>query len=99
MLTKGQFVLLEAVLHVNRYIENLEPWFSSASGATSPALRSNTNIAIIHDIIFEEVIEQFLSRDSHICAISWALVGVENLIGDALTNRLYLPHQVQSANL
>jgi hypothetical protein len=43
-------------------------------------MESGTNIAIIHDVIFQEVIQQGLGHGH-------------------LDNGLYLPHQMESANL
>ena len=47
--------MCEAFLHVDGYIEDLEPFFCQLQ--VVPVLRSVTNIAVIYDIVFEEIIE------------------------------------------
>lgn len=61
-----------------------------------PGLGPAMNIALIYDIILKKIIEQALGRNCHVCLISWVLARAWD---DALTNRIYLPYQVQSADL
>lgn len=79
MFPKGKAVRLEAVPDIDQDMENLEPWLWSASGR-GPGMEFGTNIAIIHNIIFQEVIQQGQGCGH-------------------LANRLYFPHQIESADL
>ena len=71
MLSKWYLVVCEAILHVNGYIEDLEPLFHQLKKV--PVLRSITNIAFIYNIVLEEIVEQTLGCNCHICLISWVL--------------------------
>lgn len=55
VLSKWYFVVCEAILHVDGYIEDLEPLFCQLQVVL--VLRSVTNIAVIYDIVLEEIIE------------------------------------------
>lgn len=74
MLSEWSFVVCQAILHIDGYVEDLEPSFLSASGGNSLVLGSVTNIALVYDIVLKEMIEQALCRSCHVCFISWVLI-------------------------
>lgn len=71
MISKWYLVVCEAILHIDGYIEDLEPLFHQHKVVL--VLRSITNIAFIYDIVLKKIIEQTLGRNCHVYLISWEL--------------------------